>query len=131
MTHWTLFGARERNAAIEAIEKAPDLYRVELREPKRSDEQNKRLWAMISEIMRQKPGWFGPNLDADDIKQVFLASLFKELRMARNADGDGYVPLVRRSSRLSWREFGELLTLIEAWGARHGVVFHEPEEKAA
>ena len=125
MTHWTLFGARERNAAIEAIEKAPDLWRVELREPKRSDAQNAKMWAMIADIMAQKPGWFGPNLDADDIKQVFLAALFKELRMAKNADGDGYVPLVRRSSRLSWREMGELLSLIDAWGAREGVAFTE------
>ena len=125
MTHWTLHGARERNAAIEAIEKAPALWRVELREPKRSDAQNDKLWAMIADIMRQKPDCFGPGLDKDEHKQVFMAALFKELRMARNADGDGYIPLVRRSSQLSWREMGNLLSLIEAWGAREGVLFTE------
>ncbi len=127
MTHWTLHGQRERDSACTAIMFAPDLWRVELREPRRSDEQSAKMWAMIGDIMKQRPDWFGPGLDKDDIKQVFMASLFKELRMAKNADGDGYVPLARRSSAMSWREMGELLSLIEAWGARHGVVF----EKAA
>ena len=131
MTRWTLHGARERNAAIEAIEKAPSLWRVELREPKRSDAQNDRMWAMIADIMRQKPGCFGPDLDKDDHKQVFMAALFKELRMARNADGDGYIPLVRRSSQLSWREMGDLLSLIEAWGAQNGISWTDPQSEQA
>ena len=123
MTTWVLHGRRERDAAMSAIDSAPDLWRVELREPKRSDAQNDRMWAMIGDIMKQRPDCFGPGLDADDHKQVFMAAMFKELRMARNADGDGYIPLARRSSKLSWREMGELLSLIEAWAATNGVVF--------
>lgn len=130
MTHWTLFGARERNAAIEAIEKAPDLYRVELREPKRSDAQNDYMWKIIDIVRAQKPDCFGPGLDKEDVKQVFVAGLFRELRMARNLEGDGYVPLTRRTSNLSWREMRDLLTVMEAWCARNGIVLGN-EEKAA
>ena len=125
MTVWTLHGQRERSAVILAVQAAPDLWRVELREPRRSDEQSAKMWAIIADIMRQKPDWFGPGLDKDDIKQVFMSGLFKELRMARSIDNDGYVPLARRSSKLSWREMGELLSLMESWCARNGVALME------
>ncbi len=126
MTHWILHGTKERDAACQAVRAAPDLWRVEIREPRRSDEQSAKMWAMIADIMKQLPDCFGPGLDKDDHKQVFMAGLFKELRMATNIDGDGYIPLARRSSALSWREMGELLSLIDAWGTRHGVVWSDP-----
>lgn len=116
-----------RRRAIAMIQAAPIGYRMTLAEPKRSDVQNAKMWCMIADVMEQAPDWFGPGLDADDIKQVFMSSLFKELRMARNADGDGYVPLARRSSRLSIRQMADLITLIDAWGASHGIVWSDPK----
>ncbi len=130
MSRFVLHGAREREAACQAVREAPDLWRVEVREPRRSDEQSAAMWAMISDIMKQKPDWFAPGLDKDEIKQVFMSGLFKELKMARNCDGDGYVPITRRSSQLSWREMNELLEYIAAWGARHGVQFNERRNAA-
>ena len=121
----TLHDETHRRRAHALIDAAPLLSRVTVADPKRSDAQNRRLWAMIGDVMKQRPDWFGPNLNADDIKQIFMASLFRELRMAKNVDGDGYVPLVRRSSRLSVREMADLITLIDAWGAREGVVWSE------
>ncbi len=123
----TLHGRREREQAQQAIRDAPDLWRVEIREPRRSDDQNRRMWAMIDDVRTQKPDWFGPGLDADDVKQIFLSSLFKELRMARSADGDGFVPVGRRSSRLTVQQMSDLLSLIEAWCAREGVALREEE----
>ena len=113
------------------IQAAPIGYRVLIEEPKRSDDQNRKLWAMIADIREQKPDHFGPGMDADDIKQVFMSSLFKELRMARNADGDGFVPIARRSSKLSVRQMADLITLITAWCDRNGVIMHEPAEEIA
>jgi hypothetical protein len=127
----TLHNEAHRRRAIELVTKAPLGWRITVEEPKRSNDQNRKLWAMIGDILDQKPDWFGPGMDAEDIKQVFMSSLFKELRMARNADGDGYVPLQRRSSRLTVKQMAGLLTLIEAWGARNGVVFHDGAEAPA
>lgn len=127
----TLHDESHRKRAHALIDAAPDRARVTVAEPKRSDLQSAKMWAMIGDIMRQAPDWFGPGLDKDDIKQVFISALFKELRMARNADGDGFVPLVRRSSNLSVREMADLITLIEAWGVQHGVVWIDPEALSA
>ena len=131
MTIWTLHGNYERENAKAAIDAAPPLWRVTLAAPKRSDAQSSAMWAKIGDIMRQLPDHFGPGLDKDDVKQIFMAALFKELRMVRNADGDGYIPIARRSSALSWAQMGELLTLIDAWGAQHGVTFKDPESSTS
>lgn len=121
MIAWTLHGDRERQKAIEAIRAAPDLWRVTLDEPKRTDAQNDKMWAMIGDVMKQKPDWFGPGLDKEDVKQIFVTGMMKELRMVRNADGDGFIPLPARTSKFSWRKMGDLLAFIEAWCARNGV----------
>ena len=124
----TLYGQRERERVRAWLSEAPDLSRVTLEAPKRSDIQSDKMWAMIGDIMKQKPDWFGPGLDKDDIKQVFMSALFKDLRMARNADGDGYVPVAHRSSRLGRQDMSNLLDLIAAWGAREGVTFKDGEQ---
>ena len=103
------------------IDTLPDLWRVSVSEPKRSDEQNDAMWWMIDQIKKQPPDWFDKTLDKDEIKQVMMGGLFKEMKMVRNADNDGYMPIAYRSSRLSWREMGELLSYIEAWCARNGI----------
>jgi NinB protein len=124
---WCLHGARERHAACDAIMRAEPLWRVELHEPKRTDAQNALMWARIGDIMKQRPGWFGEAMTAEDVKQVFLTALFREMRMARAADGNGFVPLARKSSALSYRQMGDLLDLIDAWAAREGVVWTKEE----
>jgi hypothetical protein len=63
---------------------------------------------------------------ADDWKLLFLDSLKRELRMVPNLDGNGFVNLGRSSSDLSKGEMADLITIIEQFGANHGVVFHEP-----
>lgn len=130
---WTLFGDRERQNAIAAIRAAPDLWRVELDEPRRTDPQNRRMHAMRDDILKQYPDWFGSGIDGEDLKQIFIAAMFKELRMARSADGAGFIPLVRRSSKLSVKQLGDLMEVMAAWGADpdHPVVWREPEGIAA
>ena len=123
---YTLHGDRERRLAVNAIWAAEPLWRVEVREPKRSDAQNDKMWAMISDIMRWNPDWFGPGLDKYDIKHVFVAGLHRDLRVAKNVDGDGLTPLPIRTSKFGVRKMADLLTYIQAWGDQHGIVWTEP-----
>jgi len=96
--------------------------RVEFKEAKRSNDQNARMWAMLTEVARQVE-WHGLRLAADDWKLIFLDALKRETRMAPNLDGTGFVNLGRSSSDLSKSEFSDLFLIIEAFGAREGVVF--------
>lgn len=119
-----------RAKAIEWIRTAPDKSRVELKEPRRTLPANARLWAMLTDVSEQVE-WHGIKLGPDDWKHLFMDALKAELRMVPNINGNGFVNLGRSSSDLSVREFSDLMTLVEMFGAEHGVVFHYPEGRAS
>lgn len=104
--------------------------RVEFKEIKRSLPQNDRMWAMLTDVSKQVP-WHGIRLSADDWKLVFMDALKRELRMVPNLEGTGFVSLGRSSSDLSIEEMTGLIELIFEFGARHGVIFKEPEQRSA
>ena len=111
-------------------QKAPFGTRVEFKAAKRSLPQNDRMWAMLTDVAQQLP-WHGVKLRPDDWKLIFLEALKRELRMVPNLDGTGFVNLGRSSSDLSKEEMSNLMELIAAFGAQHGVVFKEPEREVA
>lgn len=106
------------------VMKAPFNTRIELKEPKRSLPQNDRMWAMLTDIARQVP-WHGIRLAPDDWKLIFLDALKRELRLVPNIDGTGFVNLGRSSSDLSKQEMSDLMEIIAAFGAQHGVEFND------
>lgn len=120
----------QRQRAAGWVAKAPPGTRVEFKEAKRSTEQNARMWAMLTDVAGQVT-YHGLRLSPDDWKLIFLDALKREVRMVPNLDGNGFVSLGRSSSDLSKSEMSDLLEIIAAFGANHGVVFHDPQEKAA
>lgn len=109
---------------------APFGTRVEFKAVKRTLPQNDRFWAMLTDIASQV-SWHGIRLSPDDWKLLFLDAMKREVRMVPNIDGNGFVSLGRSSSDLSVGEMSDLMELIGEFGARHGVQFHDSEEKAA
>ncbi len=83
------------------------------------------MWVMLTEFAVQLP-WHGIKMTPNDWKMLFLDALKRELRMVPSIDGTGFVNL-GRSSDLTKAEMADLITLMEAFGANHGVVFHDPE----
>lgn len=103
--------------------------RVEFKEAKRTTDQNSRFWAMLTEVSQQV-SWHGQRLTPDDWKLVFLDALKREMRIVPNIDGNGFVNLGQSSSDLSKGEFSDLIEIIIAFGAQHGVVFSHDEVAA-
>jgi hypothetical protein len=123
--------ATDRAKAARWCSSAPEGTRLEFKAPRRSIPQNDRMWALLTEVASQVP-YHGIKLSADDWKLIFLDALKREVRMVPNLEGTGFVSLGRSSSDLSKEEMGDLMTLIEAFGAAHGVVFgDEPKAVAA
>jgi hypothetical protein len=125
----TLITPADRERAVKWLHQAPPRTRVEYKAPKRSIPQNDRMWAMLTDVAIQLP-WHGIKLSPDDWKLIFLDALKRELRVVPNIDGTGFVNLGRSSSDLSKAEMVDLITLIEAFGANHGVTFHDQESVA-
>lgn len=128
MSRATIILARQsdKEKAKAWIDKAPWNTRVEFKASKRSLPQNDRMWAALSEIAQQLP-WHGVKLTPDDWKLIFLDALKREVRMVPNIGGNGFVNLGRSSSDLSKDEMSDLLELINAFAAEHGVTFHWEE----
>jgi hypothetical protein len=113
-----------RQRAAHWAAKLPEGTRIDFKAPKRSIPQNDRMWAMLTDVSAQLP-WHGIRLSADDWKLIFLDALKRELRMVPNLHGTGFVNLGRSSSDLSKEEMTNLIELIHAFGANHGVTFHD------
>lgn len=122
----TLRNKADRERASRWVEKAPFGTRVEFKASKRSLPQNDRMWAMLTDVATQLK-WHSIGLTPDDWKLVFLDAMKREARFVPNIDGTGFVNLGRSSSDLSKEEMSELIELIFAFGAQHGVKFNEPE----
>lgn len=93
---------------------------LEIRPEKRSDAQNRRLWAMLTDISQQVD-WYGQKLTPEEWKDVFSAALKKQ-KAVPGLDG-GFVVCGQRTSKMTKAEMAELQTLMEAFGAERGVQF--------
>lgn len=92
---------------------------LEVKPETRSSEQNRRLWAMLTEVAAQVD-WYGQKLSPEDWKHIFTASL-KKTRAVPGIDG-GIVVLGQSTSRMTKAEMCDLQTLIEAFAAERGVL---------
>lgn len=124
----TLHGLKERERAIAAIRNAPDLWRVEISEPKHSVDQRGKLNAMCGEIARQAT-YQGMKLSKDDWRHLIAAMTFK-LRLLPNLDGDGIVTLTPSTSQMSREDMGKMIEAAYYVGARFGVTFSEDRAAA-
>jgi hypothetical protein len=116
--------AKER--FIRVVRKAPNDYVGIVEEQKRSNAQNDKMWAMLTDIALAAPD--GRKLEPRKWKNLFMDALERELNDAAfgsqwepGLDGEGVVNLGHRSSRLNKSQMGELLSFIEAWGTQKGV----------
>ena len=117
----------DRARAAKWVSQAPSGTRLEFKKAKRSTDQNSRMWANLTDIATQLP-WHGLKLSPADWKLIFMDALKRELRTVPNIDGTGFVNLGQSSSDLSKVEMADLITLIEAFGANHGIIFRDMEE---
>lgn len=123
----TLYNAQQAQSTLSDIWPKVKAYltaghRLELviKKEKRSNEQNKKLWATLGDISRQVD-WYGDKLSPVDWKVMLTASLRKQ-RAVRGIDG-GFVVLGESTSKMDKAEMSELLELAMAFGAQQGVQF--------
>lgn len=117
--------ARREQAAAWAL-KAPQGTRIEFKEAKRSIPQNDLMWSLLTDVARQLEH-HGQRYGTNEWKLLFLDALGRENRVAPSLDGEGIVSLGMSSSDLSKSEMSDLIELIKAFGANHGVKFGDGE----
>jgi len=95
---------------------------ISLGRPRRSLDQNRKLWPMLTDISRQVE-WYGQKLSPEDWKHMLTASLTKQ-RAVPGIDG-GFVILGLSTSRMNKELFSQLIEVIYAFGAEQGVRWSE------
>lgn len=119
MADHTVILRTHREFAHRMIDAAPVGSIMSVSKPKRSLDQNSRLWALLSRISAAKPE--GRELTPDVWKSLFLHSLDHAQRFEMALDGKGMVPVGFRSSKLTKQQFSDLFLVIEEYAARHGI----------
>jgi hypothetical protein len=123
-----LVHAEARRRAVDAVTASPDGYVVEVKPATRTTDQNRLLWALLTDVATQVE-WYGQKLAPEDWKHIFSASLNQQ-RAVPGLEG-GFVVLGQSTSRLTKREFSDLVDLIQAFGAERDVKFTTPEWRFA
>lgn len=123
-----LAGAEQRQRAQKLILRAPDGYVVSISEPKRTLEQNDRMWAMLTDISHQKP--MGRAHTPDDWKAIFMNACGWECQFVEGLDGRPF-PQGFRSSQMTKGQMSKLIDFMLAFGAEHHIRWSEPQSLAA
>ena len=120
-TVW-LRGEHQRRLAHQLIDRAPQDAVVAVSAAKRSDDQNAKMWAMLSDISRAKPE--GRAHIPEVWKCIFLAALGYEVRFEMGLDNRPF-PIGFRSSRLTKSQMSDLIEFVISYGQQHGVIWSE------
>ena len=101
---------------------------VEVRERKRSDEQNAKLHAMLSDIARQKE-FGGQKRTIEQWKMIFISghriATGGTAEMAVGLEGE-VINLRESTAQMGVQRLASLISYIDAWAAENGVVFKTP-----
>lgn len=113
-----LLGNYQRELAKKLIDKAPANAVVKISPEKRSDDQNSKLWACISDISRAKPE--GRTHIPEVWKCILMAACGHEVSFENGLDNRPF-PIGFRSSRLTKAQMSDLIEFAIAYGTKHGV----------
>ncbi len=122
-----LAGPSQRRFAHDLIERAPAGAVLNVRQAKRTTDQNAKMWAMLSDISRAAPE--GRQWTTDTWKAAFMHALGHEIMWQPGLNGQPF-PAGFRTSRLDKEQMADLITFIAEYGDRHGVRWTEREDAA-
>lgn len=126
-----LAGSSQRALAHRLIDLAPPGAVVNVREARRTLDQNALLWAKLSDVSRSKPE--GRQHTPEVWKALFMSACGHAVQFEAGLDGAPF-PVGFRSSRLTKSQMVELIDFIDAWGSERGVAWGDPvqtEKRAA
>lgn len=115
--------------AKQLIDRAPKGAVLTIRESTRSNEQNAKMWAMLSDISRAKPE--GRRWTPETWKAAFMHFLGHQVQFCEGLDGCSPFPVGFRSSRLTVSQMADLITCIIEYGDRFGVAWTDPNMRVA
>ena len=112
-------GETMRAKAAYWLSRVPVGWRVEFKAPKRSLEQNARMWLLLDAISKQVI-WHGERYSKEDWKDYFC-HILSGGRFMPDESGASSIPVGHRTSEMSKSEMSDLQTIIDVFCATYGV----------
>lgn len=127
---FVLANALRRRAAMSAVAEAPEGYRVEVREPKRTDDMNAKFHAIVGDIAASGMEWAGKRRSAAQWKVLMVsahAHATKEgSEICPGLEGE-FVSIRESTALMSVRRGSSLIEYATSWCAMNGVRLRAPE----
>lgn len=96
---------------------------IEIKESKRTLEQNSKLWAMLKDISEQV-NWHGYTMTSEEWKDFFTASM-KKLKTVPDIEGRGFIAVGLSTRSMSIKDMTFMIELMTAFGTEYGVKFRD------
>ena len=100
--------------------RSPEGSVVTFARPKRTNSQNDKMWAALTDISRAKP--LGRMHTPDIWKSLMMKACGHEVQFLTGIDGEPF-PAGFRTSKMNKEQMSELIEFILMWGAENGVRF--------
>lgn len=113
-----LHSTSQRSFAKQLIDRAPMDAVLTIREANRTTDQNALLWSVLSDISRAKPD--GRCHTPEVWKSLFMSACGHAVQFEMGLDGKPF-PVGFRSSRLTKKQFSDLMEFIFSWCAEKGL----------
>lgn len=106
------------------IEVAPPDTVVKFYKPKRTIDQNDKMWAMLTEVSQQTT-LRGGKKTSEQWKLIFMQACGHEIKFEEGLEEGVFFPIGHSSSRLSKDHMSQLIEFIYWFGAENGVKFND------
>lgn len=113
---------KTRGRVLEFIGKVHSGWKMKIIQRNRTKEQSDKMWAMLTDISRQKPE--GRKCTPDDWKCLVMHACGHDCQFMEGLDGKPF-PVGFKSSQLRVGQMSTLIEWIYAYGAEHGIVWSE------
>jgi hypothetical protein len=102
---------------------------LEVKDAKRTNEQNEKFHAIIGDIAKEAQH-LGAKWDAEDWKRLLVDEFWKQQgitagRVIPNLSGDGIVQLGMQTSKFDKHQASEFVEFLQAWAANNGVTLND------
>jgi hypothetical protein len=118
---------QDREEILAYIRKARLKSRVEVKGPARTNDQNSKMWAMLTDITRQRKQINGQEFKPEQWKCIFMEALGHEQDILPKLDGSDFFVSEQSTSKLSVEQMSALIEFMFAWGAENNVEWSDPE----
>lgn len=113
-----------RRRAVQAVQEAPEGYRVEVSEPKRNGDQNAKFHALCSDIARSGFQWMGKPRTADEWKVLLVSGHAVATKLGAEIvpglEGE-FVNIRESTARMTKSRASSLIEYTIAWMEQHEI----------